>query len=378
MNHNEIHQQLKQLVQTERKITEQILDLINQCQRSRTYAKLGYSSMFEYLHKGLGYSEGAAQRRLSSARLLRELPEIKSDLQNGVLNLTQISMAQTAIRKEEKVQSKKMDLAQKKEILEQLKHKNTFESKAILVEALLSYSPEEKNTISPTKDNQVQITLTLNQDQYKQLQEAQDYLSNKIKSTELKDYLLYLTKKVLQQKSPVNPRASADHTDTVKASIAASAINQTIENGTSSSTNIIAGTININAADPTDLLATAIPAVGVVVKKEIQIENKIPTPTNIPKQRPYINQALKAEVFQTAGFQCQYVSKDNQKRCGATKFLQVEHIQPIALDGASSKDNLRIFCQAHNHLAAIESGLINYFNNLPTKQSSAHGFLPAV
>ncbi|MFZ4404863.1 MAG: DUF222 domain-containing protein [Pseudobdellovibrionaceae bacterium] len=206
MNHQDLHEQLKKLVQTERKITEQILDLINQCELTRTYAKLGYSSMFEYLHKALGYSEGAAQRRLSSARLLRELPEIKSDLQNGVLNLTQVAMVQTAIRKEEKVQSQKMDLAQKKEILAQLKNKNTFQSKAVLVEALPSYGPEEVNSISPIKDNQVQITLTLSQEQYEQLKEAQDYLSNKVQSTELKDYLLYVTKKVLQQKGPATKR----------------------------------------------------------------------------------------------------------------------------------------------------------------------------
>ncbi|MFZ4403618.1 MAG: DUF222 domain-containing protein, partial [Pseudobdellovibrionaceae bacterium] len=226
MNHNEIHLELKKLVQSERKITEQILDLINQCELSRTYAKLGYSSMFEYLHKALGYSEGAAQRRLASARLLRELPEIKSDLQNGVLNLTQVAMAQAAIRKEEKVQSQKMNLAQKKEIVEQLKNKNTFESKSVLVEALPSYSPDEKNTISPIKDNQVQITLTLSQEQYEELKEAQDYLSNKVKSTELKDYLLYVTKKVLQKKSPVGPKASANPADAVKPAKTTTAANQ--------------------------------------------------------------------------------------------------------------------------------------------------------
>ncbi|MFZ4404727.1 MAG: HNH endonuclease, partial [Pseudobdellovibrionaceae bacterium] len=77
-----------------------------------------------------------------------------------------------------------------------------------------------------------------------------------------------------------------------------------------------------------------------------------------PKQRPYISQHLKAEVFQSAGFQCQYVAKENLKRCEATKFLQIDHVQPIALDGASSKDNLRIYCQAHNHFAAIEGGLM--------------------
>ena len=207
-------------------------------------------------------------------------------------------MAQIAIRKEEKVQSQKMDLNQKKEILTQLKNKNTFQSKAVLVEALPSYSPEEANTISPIKDNQVQITLTLSQDQYEELKEAQDYLSNKVQSTELKDYLLYVTKKVLQQKKPsaTNPKA------------------------------------------------TAIAAVA---------------PTKTTKQRPYISQLVKAEVFQSADFQCQYVCKDSQKRCDATKFLQIDHVLPVALNGQTNKENLRVYCQAHNHLAAMESGLID-------------------
>ncbi|MFZ4403073.1 MAG: HNH endonuclease [Pseudobdellovibrionaceae bacterium] len=76
------------------------------------------------------------------------------------------------------------------------------------------------------------------------------------------------------------------------------------------------------------------------------------------KQRPYISQSLKAEVFQTADFQCQYICQDSQKRCEATKFLQVDHVQPLACDGSNNKENLRIYCQAHNHLAAIESGFI--------------------
>jgi 5-methylcytosine-specific restriction endonuclease McrA len=206
-------------------------------------------------------------------------------------------MAQIAIRKEEKTQSKKIDLAEKKEILEQLKNKNTFQSKAVLVEALPSYAPEEANSISPIKDNQVQITLTLSQDQYNQLKEAQDYLSNKVRSLELKDYLLYLTKNVLEKKNTIRPAA------------------------------------------------TAIPAVGTVAKQ-------------VQKQRPYINQSLKAEVFRAADFQCQYVSKDNQKRCEATRFLHIDHVQPIALDGATNQENLRVYCQAHNHLAALEGGFI--------------------
>ncbi|MFZ4403030.1 MAG: HNH endonuclease [Pseudobdellovibrionaceae bacterium] len=64
-------------------------------------------------------------------------------------------------------------------------------------------------------------------------------------------------------------------------------------------------------------------------------------------------------MFQAAHFQCQYVCKDSQKRCDATKFLQIDHVLPVALNGQTNKENLRVYCQAHNHLAAIESGLID-------------------
>ncbi len=71
-------------------------------------------------------------------------------------------------------------------------------------------------------------------------------------------------------------------------------------------------------------------------------ENKTITPQN--KTRLKLN----------ANHQCEYVSKD-KVRCTETKYLEVDHIKPKALNGSNSPDNLRIFCRNHNQRAAIKN-----------------------
>ncbi|HYG69821.1 MAG TPA: HNH endonuclease signature motif containing protein, partial [Anaeromyxobacteraceae bacterium] len=43
---------------------------------------------------------------------------------------------------------------------------------------------------------------------------------------------------------------------------------------------------------------------------------------------------------------------ENGKRCGCSRRLQFDHVQPVALGGKSTVENVRLVCQAHNLLAA--------------------------
>lgn len=131
----QINEKLKALVQTERKVIAEILKLIQILDITKSYRELGYSSLFNYLTAGLGYSEGAAQRRISSARLVKEIPSIGLDLQTGALNLTQVSMAHSAIQQQEKT-GDKIKSEDKYKILEGLKNKNSFETKQSLQKQL--------------------------------------------------------------------------------------------------------------------------------------------------------------------------------------------------------------------------------------------------
>ena len=63
-----------------------------------------YSSLFSYCTEALGYSEGAAFRRISAARALNDNPEIYELLQTGKLSLCAVAEIAKVIRPENKLE----------------------------------------------------------------------------------------------------------------------------------------------------------------------------------------------------------------------------------------------------------------------------------
>lgn len=45
---------------------------------------------------------------------------------------------------------------------------------------------------------------------------------------------------------------------------------------------------------------------------------------------------------------CQFKDPISNHICGSTRFLEIDHIQPIWAGGDNAADNLRILCSAHN------------------------------
>jgi hypothetical protein len=63
---------------------------------------------------------------------------------------------------------------------------------------------------------------------------------------------------------------------------------------------------------------------------------------------------VKRAVFERDGQQCTYVAADG-RRCEASAFLELDHIDPKALGGSNDAANLRVRCRAHNQLWAEQS-----------------------
>ncbi|HEY2954021.1 MAG TPA: HNH endonuclease, partial [Candidatus Eisenbacteria bacterium] len=61
--------------------------------------------------------------------------------------------------------------------------------------------------------------------------------------------------------------------------------------------------------------------------------------------------AVRRAVYERDGGRCAFVS-DAGKRCAATRFLQFDHIEPVARGGEATVENLRLVCSAHNQYAA--------------------------
>lgn len=82
----------------ERKLTLEIIELLEEVEHRSLPLEKGYGSLLEFCVHELKYSESAAYRRISALRITKELPQVKQSIQNGTLNLVTVTQAQTFFR----------------------------------------------------------------------------------------------------------------------------------------------------------------------------------------------------------------------------------------------------------------------------------------
>ncbi len=78
----------RELVKIEKSFTAKILKNLVIIDREKLFSDYGFSSLYHYLIKGLGYSEGEAQVRVSAVKLLRKDDKIISQIESGSLSLS--------------------------------------------------------------------------------------------------------------------------------------------------------------------------------------------------------------------------------------------------------------------------------------------------
>ena len=323
--------------------------------------------------KGIGYSEGAAQRRIQSARLLKQVPEIAKDLQTGELNLSQISYVQTAIRQEEKCLNAEIPKSQKLSILNKLKSQNTFETQKILMQELPSFEVPKPKAV-PTAHNKIQVTLEFHEKDWEKIQKLMAHFSHAVPDQKLESFLLWchanLEKKKLKQKmnaqklnnvkkQEIGQKKKFPEIERMKEVIINSAVSNEKGNHTKSGVDPIHTTEKI-VNNSLCSMENQVPFLEVerVPKSK---SNNLKSPDILPPKRrwsrlrQYIPQAIQTKVRSQG--QCEFVSRVTGRKCLAKHFLEIEHIRPLAKGGTNHVSNLRLYCRAHNQLVAKNWGL---------------------
>ena len=72
-----------------------------------------------------------------------------------------------------------------------------------------------------------------------------------------------------------------------------------------------------------------------------------PKPILNSKRKRHYPAAVARAVFLRDGKQCSYVAPDG-RRCNARRCLELDHLDPWAVGGEATIDNLRLYCRAHN------------------------------
>jgi hypothetical protein len=155
----ELVSKLKLLVSEERKVTLEILQMLREIEVRRVYSLRAYPSLHEFCTKELGYSSGAAYRRIESMRLIKDIPDVETKILNGELNITMLSKVQGYV-KHEKKQGKIVSADDKKQLLSELAGKSSREVQKVLIKLAPKLSPSSRETQKQLNENDTLIRFT--------------------------------------------------------------------------------------------------------------------------------------------------------------------------------------------------------------------------
>ena len=98
------HSHLAGLLRAEFVAQGAFLAALAEFDRRRSFRDLGFASLFEYLHRGLRLSRGAAHHRRAAAWLVARFPEVLGPIQDGRLCFTTASILATVLTEENRTE----------------------------------------------------------------------------------------------------------------------------------------------------------------------------------------------------------------------------------------------------------------------------------
>ena len=296
----------EKLVVEERRITLEVLQHLREIEVRRLFVDLGFDSMYKYCTQQLKYSEGETQRRLSSARLLRELPEIEAQIQNGDLNVTNLSAVQSFVRAE-KIADKPLTRQKKLEIIAAVENKSTRQVKTDLIKqshqpALLADKFQMSGTaLLPNTLTKFETSLT--DENLELLQEFRNLYAHDLQDLSNQSVLIYLLNKAVQFKKQ---------------------------------------------------------KLGLIEKTSRKSNAPLPSAANVSntkkeQQRKPLTAQVKRKVWKRANACCEHIDRHSKKRCSSKFALETDHILAVALGGSNEINNLQLLCQAHNSRRSVKT-----------------------
>lgn len=292
----QIENRLTALVKEERRITSEILTLINQADARKIYLERGFSSLFDWLTRSFGYSEAAAMRRIQAARLLISAPEAAEKLAQGQVNLTTLSRTQSILAAQEKISGEKVSSDRRAEVIEQIARKSTAEAERVLFE----HFPQAANLSRATRQTVVssdltRLSLTLDKKCLDRLKRVRDLVSHVCPSGDLAEVIAFLANDYIKRKDPME-------TDTSK------------------------------------------------IKKQRAIVSAA-----AKRCGANLSANTKVEVLRKSAGRCTFRNHSTGETCGSAFQVQVDHIYPRSLGGENHVSNLRALCRQHNILVAEQA-----------------------
>jgi hypothetical protein len=170
----------KILVTNEREVLVKVLHHLKEIDARKLYSDLGYSSLFGYMTKGLGYSESAAGRRIQAVRLLKSHPEIETKIENGSLNLTNLNQVAFAFKHE--------SVENQKDFLAKIEGMTSLETKKEIFKEV-GANPPKKDSIKVNSSSTFELKIAIDEETNELIKELRGLSKNQELGTLIKEAL---------------------------------------------------------------------------------------------------------------------------------------------------------------------------------------------
>ena len=283
--------------------------------KQRLWVPLGHASVFDYLHRELGLSRGAAHYRKVAAHLVQRYPEMVEPLREGKLCMTVVLEVARVITPDNSAV-----------VLPQFFHRSKQEAKAIAVEICPA-------AVIPRREVVTEIVPEVSRPP--RVQPVELAASDVVHRAAVP-----VTRPAApMQLEPLTPNLQRLHMTVSKQFIdklEAARKGQGHAQPGASAEKVIEAALDLLLAQQAKRRAEA--------KKP----QKNPRPA---KDHGHVTAAVKPAVWSRDEGKCTW-PLDSGGVCGSTTRLEIDHVVPRGRGGPSTVDGCRLLCRFHNQLAA--------------------------
>jgi len=313
---------VKSLVKEEKRITQEVLNHLEEVEYRKLFLSEGYPTLFDYCVKELGYGQGSANRRISAMRLIKTIPEAKEKLKLGSVNLSTLSQLHGFLRREEKEKTYTKDM--KLDLLGKIegKSQDQCEREFIKISPIENFK-EKKKTLT---EEFTQVTFIASKELMAKLDLIKNLTAHRNSNPSMAEVIELMADMTLKEVNPVKLEKKGKE-----------------QSRSGESANAKEG----QKSRITTQSETA------AARRCVKNEPKINVQSNSSR---YIPSSIRQSVWKRDQGQCQYINKETGKICESKFALQMDHIHPFSLGGNNKEENLRLLCRAHNNWRTKELG----------------------
>jgi hypothetical protein len=383
-NARELASRLIDLLRRERSAMAEFLVALAAFDERRSWAELGHTSLFYFLHRELRLSAGAAFYRKAAAELIQRFPEVVEPLRDGRLCLTSVAELAKVLTPENRA-----------EVLPRFFHASKQEAKAVAAELSPRQGAPHRmvvTAIAPVHEarqaegacarqgagDSAALTtgpsgeLALGQTPFRldevphakgsaaashsgvvpqepPIPPAPPRTTMEPLTADLRRLHITVSKRFMAKLDAARDALSHSHPCADAEAILEAGLDLLIERAARRK-GIVAKPRTRSAPSPC-LTSTYAEERSDIRDIPAGAGERSDSPDDAGPASRHVPAAVKREVWLRDGGRCQF-RLENGEPCGSTHRLQFDHIRPVALGGESTAGNIRLACAPHNLLAA--------------------------